>query len=97
MESEAVVIAACPAIIDPQIKTHFPAQLLQSLRERLCPDLPFRVAFGVLHKHTDAPHSLRLLRARAERPCGRRAAEKRDELAAAHMAPRNTHYHLPNV
>src|SRR5262249_38517645 len=30
------------------------------------------------------PHDFRLLRARRGRPCGRRAAEKRDELAAFH-------------
>jgi len=31
---------------------------------------------------SDAPHPLALLRARRERPCGRRAAEKRDEFAS---------------
>ena len=34
------------------------------------------------HQHADAPHPLRLLRARRERPRERRAAEKRDDLAA---------------
>src|SRR5262249_2046223 len=32
----------------------------------------------------DAPHPLGLLRARRERPCRRRAAEQRDEVAARH-------------
>src|SRR5262249_49208908 len=32
----------------------------------------------------DAPHSLALLRARRERPRGRRAAEQRDKIAALH-------------
>src|SRR5262249_23311175 len=36
------------------------------------------------HQHADASHTLGLLRARRERPC-RRAAEKRDELAAIHL------------
>src|SRR5262249_48910801 len=36
------------------------------------------------HEHADAPHSLRLLCARGERPRGRRAADERDELAALH-------------
>jgi hypothetical protein len=33
-----------------------------------------------IHQHADAPHPLRLLRSRCDRP-GRRAAEQRDELA----------------
>jgi hypothetical protein len=33
---------------------------------------------------TDAPHPTGLLRARRERPRGRRAAEERDELTTAH-------------
>jgi hypothetical protein len=32
----------------------------------------------------DAPHPLWLLRARRERPCGRRTAKERDKLAAIH-------------
>jgi hypothetical protein len=35
-------------------------------------------------QHADPPHLRRLLRARRERPRGRRAAEMRDELAAFH-------------
>jgi hypothetical protein len=35
-------------------------------------------------QYTDPPHSLGLLRARGERPCGRRATEKTDELAPPH-------------
>ena len=34
------------------------------------------------HEHADAPHALALLRACRERPHGRRAAEKRNELAS---------------
>jgi hypothetical protein len=37
------------------------------------------------HEHANSPHLLRLLRARRERPCDRRAAEKRDELAALQL------------
>jgi hypothetical protein len=43
----------------------------------------FRIVRGQVQKHADAPHPLRLLPARRERPCGSRcAAEQRDELAA---------------
>ena len=43
--------------------------------------LHFRIVLGEAHEHADAPHPLRLLRARRERPRRRRAAEQRDELA----------------
>jgi len=39
---------------------------------------------GRIHKHADAPHPLALLRARRERPRGRRSADERHELAALH-------------
>ena len=51
----------------------------------------FRIVCGQVHKHTDAPHPLGLLRPRRERPRGRPAAEQRDELAPLypnHVIPR---------
>ena len=41
----------------------------------------FGIIFGVGNQHADAPHALGLLRPRRKRPCRRRAAEQRDELA----------------
>ena len=38
-------------------------------------------------EHADAPHSLRLLRTRHERPSRRRAGNERDELAAPDACP----------
>ena len=43
-----------------------------------------RILLGNIHEHADVPHPLTLLRARHHRPGGRRAAEKRDEIAALH-------------
>jgi hypothetical protein len=43
--------------------------------------LSIRKVGGQRREHADAPHPLALLRTRGERPRGRRAAEKRDELA----------------
>jgi hypothetical protein len=43
-----------------------------------------RIAFGVSQQHANPPHPLGLLRARRERPRGRRAAEQQYELAALH-------------
>src|SRR5262249_60060635 len=62
-----------------------PARLLQALQERGEPGHSFRIVRGQIRQHADAPHALGLLRARRERPRrGRRAAEKRDELAPLH-------------
>ena len=67
-----------------------PAQLLQPLQERRDAGLTFRIVRGCGHEHADAPHPLGLLRARRERPRGRRAAEKRDELAPLHVPRERT-------
>src|SRR5215831_1359071 len=62
----------------PTIHT-FPA--LPECREA---SLGFRIVLGERHEHADAPQSLALLRARYQRPRGRRAPEQRDELASSH-------------
>ena len=61
----------------------------QRLQERRDAGLTFRIVRGCGQEHADAPHPLGLLRARRKRPRGRRAAEKRDELAPFHypMSP----------
>jgi hypothetical protein len=38
-------------------------------------------------EHADAPRALGLLRVRRERPCNRRTADKRYELASFHVLP----------
>jgi hypothetical protein len=38
------------------------------------------------HHHANPPNAVGLLRARRERPHGRRTADKRDELAAFHSS-----------
>src|SRR6516165_4705590 len=48
--------------------------------ERSDASLSFQIGRSRAHEHVDAPHPLALLRARRERPCGRRAADKGDEL-----------------
>src|SRR5262249_30609347 len=83
--SQALVIPAWPALLDVDIVTFDPPEILQAPAECRHAEL----AFGVIlcqpcNQHTDAPHPLRLLRARRERPSGYRAAEQRDELAASH-------------
>ncbi len=47
--------------------------------------IPFLVVLGGFLQHPDPPHALPgLLRACRKRPCGRRGAENRDELATPH-------------
>src|SRR5262249_23227160 len=60
-----------------------PAQLLQSLQERRAARLRHGIARRLAHEHADAPHPLRLLRSRCDRP-GRRAAEQYDEVTSPH-------------
>jgi hypothetical protein len=79
-----VGIAAGPTIVDLDVAPFNPAQALQALQQRRDIGLSLRIALGVSHEHADAPHPLGLLRPGRERPCGRRAAEKRNELAPSH-------------
>src|SRR6516165_2201671 len=75
-------IAPAPAILEPDVAAITPAQLLERLEERRDVGLTFTIGLRVKRdQHADPPG---LLRARRERPCGRRAAKQRDERAALH-------------
>src|SRR5262249_5952160 len=69
---------------DLHVAADRPAQLLQTLQERRAARLRHGIARRLAHEHADAPHPLRLLRARREWPRGGRAGEQRDELASLH-------------
>src|SRR6266481_5604938 len=71
-----------PASVDAHVAADGPPRLLQPLQERPDAGLKFRIVGGCGQEHADASHTLGLLRARRERPCSRRAAEERDELAS---------------
>ena len=68
-----------------RIAADAPAEIRQSLCERCDTRRRFRIIRGEVHEHADAPHPLRLLRARRERPRDYRAADHRDELATFHL------------
>jgi hypothetical protein len=55
--------------------------------KRRDPFLTLSIVGGRVHKHTDPPHLLGLLRAHSNRPCGRRSAEKSNEIAPSHCLP----------
>jgi hypothetical protein len=82
--SRTLHIARGPAVVDAHIAANGPSQLLQALRKRRDTHPPVRIVLRLPHQRADAPHPFALLRARCEWPCNRRAAEKRDELAASH-------------
>jgi len=50
--------------------------LLQALRKSRQTAVSFRIICSEWREHADAAHALALLRARRQRPRGRRAAEK---------------------
>jgi hypothetical protein len=82
-------ISPAPTGVDPHVTAVDPAQLLHRLHESHQAGPSWQIVCGKRHEHADVPHSLALLRARRERPSRRRAAEKRDELAAPHPSSRD--------
>jgi hypothetical protein len=68
VSSIALGIGGAPTGLDPHIAAVRATKLLKPLHERGHAALRFRVLGGEIHQHTDAPHPLRLLRARRQRP-----------------------------
>src|SRR5215472_2476331 len=67
--------AGRPARVDAHIMAVDPAQFPQPAQERRDAGSAFRIVRGGAHEHADTSHLVGLLRARRERPRGRRAAE----------------------
>src|SRR5262249_48683171 len=84
MLTHALVIACAISILDRYVVSDLPTQLLQRLLERGVASHHFRIVRGQRCERRDAPHALRLLRARREWPCGRHAAEQGDEIAPSY-------------
>src|SRR5258708_34715721 len=70
-----------PTIVDLDIASFNPTQVLEALQQRCDIGLSLRITLGVSHEHADAPHPLGRPRPRRERRCSRRAAEPYDEVA----------------
>jgi hypothetical protein len=79
--SYPIRVSAVPPKVHPHVAAIGPTQVRKRLRECRVAKLPLRIALGKWHQHADPPHTLRLLRVRRDRPCGRRAAEQGDEAA----------------
>src|SRR6516164_3342776 len=70
-------------MINAQIAANAPPSLLQALHERVPDGLAIRIVGGKgAPEKADAPHAFARLRHSRQRPCCRRAGEKRDEVAA---------------
>src|SRR5262249_2339463 len=83
---DSVQISTVISIIDSDIAVLNPSEPLKCLAKRSDARLYYRRALGEwMHKH-DAPHSLRLLRARRQRPRCRRAAERCQEFSSSDVA-----------
>src|SRR5262249_53010891 len=84
VSARIVYVAPGKSVVDLDVLSDGPAQLLQSLQESGVADLCLRIVRGVGHEGADTPNALALLRPRRERPCGRRAAKQRYERAPLH-------------
>jgi hypothetical protein len=84
MSAHNVAIAgATKTSVELDTATFGPAQLLQRLPQHCIEGLKVRVGLEGARNHADAPHPVGLLRACRQRQ-GRRAAEKRYELAPSY-------------
>src|SRR4029077_12012237 len=75
-----------PTSVDSDVAALCPPKLLERLPEYGNESLPFTVVLAMRHQHTDPPHSVRLLRARRDRPRNRRCTEQSKELATLHYS-----------
>jgi hypothetical protein len=84
-------------IIYLDIITGPPSQLMELLYKRLPGYGVLRIGFSNDPQHRNSSYPVRLLRPRRDRPRDHRAAEKRDELAAAHIWPLGTRFVICRV
>src|SRR5262245_27689872 len=81
VSANVVGIDSSPTNVDPQVAADGPTECLQLLLESAEAGLIFRSVRSCGQEHADVPHPVTLLRARLERPRGRRAAEQGDATA----------------
>src|SRR6266851_3892711 len=81
------IVGGKPAILNLDVAALGPAQLGEPFPKRGNADLPFWIAFRKVQQNSDAPHPLRLLRVRCERPSCHSAAKERNALASPHGLP----------
>ncbi len=80
-------VAIGPTIIDPNVATVHPTQLLKPLNKCCEIELRFRIVFVPPHQHADPPHPLGLLRMCSKRPSGCCTQEERYAFTTPHSRP----------
>jgi hypothetical protein len=88
--SNAIAIAARPAVFDPNVLADDPTRMLETLNKRRDTCHHFRISFRASHQRTDSAHLRTLLRAGRKRIYSSRTSKKRDELASSHYRPRDS-------
>jgi hypothetical protein len=83
ISSRSPGVAFAETNVEPDVASFAPAEVLHSLAKCREASLSLRVVADA-NQHPNAPHPAGLLRSSRKRPCGCRAAEERDELAAVH-------------
>jgi hypothetical protein len=73
---ETIVVVGRISQLDTHIAIFQPTKPFESFTERREPLLPQWISLHAMHQDTDAPHLLRLLRARNKWPRCRRTAKK---------------------
>ena len=78
-------VTATPTVINFEVAAFDPSVLQQAQPKSCNSGLPFGIGFrDAGDQYTEPPHVVRLLRARRQRPCNYRAAEKPDEFPPYH-------------
>src|SRR5262245_9613630 len=84
MSAQGLGVATRQTVFDQKVSAHRPTEMPQGLLESWFARLYLWISRREGHEHPDTTHPLRLLRARRERPPGRRAAEERNEMPPPH-------------
>ena len=85
---KTVGVALAPTVIDLQIASGGPTELLQPLDEHSQAALNLGVIRAKIREHTDAPHPF--LRVRGERPQRSHATNQAYEFPPPHVRPRDS-------
>src|SRR5262249_4638421 len=84
MSADGLGVATRQTVFNQKISAHRPTEMPQGLLESWLERLYLGISRREGHEHPDTTHTLRLLRARRERPRRRDAAEQSDKLAPPH-------------
>src|SRR5262249_49494131 len=79
-----------PSIVNLDIATFYPAQILSSITKCVGASLGLLISLGVSHEYSEATHTFRLLCAHRKGLCDCPATNNFDEIAPPHHGPRRS-------